>query len=549
MMGARRLTRMLIIAVLAAGGAMILVPSRPVGQTATFDLVIQGGHIVDGTGGTWFVGDVGIKGDSIAAVAPRLDAQGARLIDAAGLIVSPGFIDVHSHSESPEQGLVSQPAAENNVRQGVTTVFGNPDGGGQVPIKPFLDRIAAARPTINLGAFIGHGSIRAKVIGSTDRLATPAEMDRMRALVREGMNDGAFGLSTGLFYVPGNYAPLAEVIDLAHVAGESGGIHQSHMRDEASGVIDSVRETIAIGEQGHLPTEVTHHKIIGKANWGRSVDTLRLIDEARARGVDVTIDQYPFTASSTSIEAGLVPQWAREGGRERLLTRLRDPQTGTRVHADIVKAIDTDRGGGDPANVALAACGFDPLLSGKNLAQVLRERGKPVTLSAAADLVVEIVEKGGCSAIYHAIDEDDLVRIMKHPATMIASDAAPGEPEFGRDVPHPRAYGTFARVLGVYVREKHVLTLEEAVRKMSSFPAMRMRLVDRGIVRPGMKADIAVFDAAEVKDVATFEKPHRYAVGMHVVVVNGQIVLDENGRMTSARPGRVLFGPGHRVAH
>jgi N-acyl-D-amino-acid deacylase len=276
---------------------------------------------------------------------------------------------------------------------------------------------------------------------------------------------------------------------------------------------------------------------------------LRLIDEARARGVDVTIDQYPFTASSTSIEAGLVPQWAREGGRERLLARLKDQQTGARVHADIVKAIDTDRGGGDPANVALAACGFDPLLSGKNLAQVLRERGKPVTLSTAADLVVEIVEKGGCSAIYHAIDEDDVVRIMKHPATMIASDAAPGEPEFGRDVPHPRAYGTFARVLGVYVREKHVLTLEEAVRKMSSFPAMRMRLMDRGLVRPGMKADIAVFDAAEVKDVATFEKPHRYAVGMHVVIVNGQIVLEENGRMTSARPGRVLFGPGYRAAH
>src|SRR5437762_1965031 len=327
------------------------------------------------------------------------------------------------------------------------------------------------------------------------------------------MRDGAFGLSTGLFYVPGNYAPLQEVIDLAAVAGEFGGIHQSHMRDEAGGVLDSVRDTIAIGEQGHLPTQVTHHKIIGKANWGRSVDTLRLVDEARARGVDVTLDQYPYTASSTSIEAGLVQQWAREGGRQQLLARLNDSDLGARIRAEIARAIDNDRGGGDPANVTLAACDFNRTLAGKNLAQVLRESGKPVTSASAADLVVEIVTKGNCSAVYHAISEEDLVRIMKYPATMIASDAAPGEPEFGRDVPHPRAYGTFARVLGVYVREKQVLTLEDAVRKMSSFPAIRMRLADRGLVRAGMKADLAVFDIAAVKDLATFERPHQYAAG------------------------------------
>jgi N-acyl-D-amino-acid deacylase len=542
MKASRRITGPAIAAVAIAGATLLTM--RPAAQAPAFDLVIQNGRIVDGTGATWFVGDVGIRGDAIAAVAPRLEARGARTIDATGLVVSPGFIDVHSHSESPQQGLAAQPAAENNVRQGVTTVFANPDGGGDVPIAPFLLRVAAAHPAINLGAFIGHGAIRAKIIGTTDRAATAPELEQMRALVRAGMDDGAFGLSTGLFYVPGNYAPLSEVVELARVAGERGGIHQSHMRDEAAGVLDSVRETIAIGEQGHLPTEVTHHKIIGKANWGKSVDTLRLVDEARARGVDVTIDQYPYTASSTSIEGGLVPQWAREGGRERLLARLQDPQTAGHIHAEVVKAIDNDRGGGDPANVALAACEFDPSLAGKNLAQVLRERGRPVTSSTAADLVVDIVRKGGCMAIYHAIDEDDLVRIMKHPATMIASDAAPGEPAFGRDVPHPRAYGTFARVLGVYVREKHILSLEEAVRKMSSFPAARMRLVDRGVLRPGMKADIAVFDAAEVKDAATFEKPHQYATGMHVVLVNGQVVL-ENGAMTTARPGRVLYGPGY----
>jgi dihydroorotase/N-acyl-D-amino-acid deacylase len=364
-------------------------------------------------------------------------------------------------------------------------------------------------------------------------------MERMRDLVRTGMREGAFGLSTGLFYVPGNYAPLEEVIELGRVAGESGGIHQSHMRDETARVLDSVRDTIAIGERGGLPTQVTHHKIIGKANWGRSVETLRLIDEARARGVDATIDQYPYTASSTSITGGLVPQWAQEGGRERLLERLRDEDSRRKILADVTRSIQTDRGGGDPANVVLAACSWDPSLAGKSLAQVLRDRGRPVAIDQAADLVVEIVQKGGCSAIYHAISEDDLVRIMKHPATMIASDAAPGIPTFGLDVPHPRAYGTFARVLAVYVRDKGVLTLEEAVRKMSSFPAQRMGLEDRGLLRPGMKADIVVFNPATISDRATFETPHQYAEGVSAVIVNGQVALAD-GKMTGERAGRVL---------
>jgi N-acyl-D-amino-acid deacylase len=359
------------------------------------------------------------------------------------------------------------------------------------------------------------------------------------------MEDGAFGLSTGLFYVPANYAPLEEVVDLAREAGRFGGIHESHMRNEAAQVLASVRETIAVGEQGHLPTQITHHKIIGKANWGRSVDTLRLVDEARARGVDVTIDQYPYTASNTSIEAGLVPQWARAGGRAQLLVRLNDPDTFEKIRADITGSIQNERGGGDPANIALATCDFDRTLAGKNLAQVLRDRGTAVSVAAAADLVIEIVRKGSCTGIFHAIDEEDLRRIIRHPATMIASDAAPGEPVFGRDVPHPRAYGTFARVLAVYVREQHVITLEEAIRKMSSAPAARMRLTDRGLLRPGMKADIAVFDAATVKDLATFDHPHQYATGMSFVLVNGQVILDK-GKMTDARPGRILRGPGYR---
>lgn len=507
-------------------------------QTPTFDLVLRGGRIVDGTGAPWFVGDVGVKGDTIAAVAPRLDAGAAKVITATGLVVAPGFVDVHSHAEQ-SPGIAGNPATENNVRQGVTTIFANPDGGGDAGVGGFLEKVAAARPSVNVGTFIGQGAVRARVVGLDNRPATAAEIQAMRELVRRGMEEGAFGMSTGLFYVPGNYAPLDEVVELAKVAGELGGIHQSHMRNEAAGVLDSVRETIAIGERGGLPTQITHHKIIGKGNWGRSVETLRLVDEARARGVDVTIDQYPYTASSTSIQGGLIPQWAQEGGRDALLERLSEPATGQRIRAEIAKQIETDRGAGDPANIVLAACDWDTSLAGKSLAAVLRAQNKPVTIPNAAELVVQIVQKGGCSGIYHAIDEEDLIRIMKHPATMVASDAAPGVPEFGKNVPHPRAYGTFARVLGRYVRERGVLTLEEAVRKMSSYPAQRMRLGDRGLVKPGMKADLVVFDAATIAETATFERPHQYALGVAAVVVNGQLVL-EAGKMTGVRPGRVL---------
>jgi N-acyl-D-amino-acid deacylase len=511
-------------------------PQRP-----AFDLLIRGGQVVDGTGNPWFTADVAVAGDTIVAIAPRLDPGTARVVDARGKIVAPGFIDVHSHSEERQdkQDIIGNPAAENNVRQGVTTVFASPDGGGSIEVAAFLTKVDAAKPAINVGTFIGHGSVRGAVIGQVNRAATADELERMRGLVRQGMRDGAFGLSTGLFYVPGNYAPLDEVVELARVAGESGGIHQSHMRDEAALVLNSVRDTIAIGERGGLPTQVTHHKIIGKSNWGKSVETLRLIDEARARGVDATLDQYPYTASSTSIQGGLVPQWAQEGGRTRMLERLKDETSRQKILLEISKSIETDRGGGDPANVVLAACPWDPSLAGKNLAQVLKDRRRPVAIDQAADLVVEIVEKGGCSAVYHAISEDDLVRIMKHPATMVASDAAPGIPTFGKDVPHPRAYGTFARVLGVYVREKHVLTLEDAVRKMSSFPAWRMGLRDRGLLRPGMKADIVIFDAATIADRATFEKPHQYAEGVAAVIVNGHLTFD-TGRMTGDRAGRAL---------
>jgi dihydroorotase/N-acyl-D-amino-acid deacylase len=506
-------------------------------QPPTYDLVLRNGRIVDGTGSPWYRADIAITGESIARIAPLITDPSARVIDVGGLVVAPGFIDIHTHAR---RGIFEIPTADNYLRQGVTTLVEGPDGGSDVPLQPFLERVATARITPNFATFIGQGSIRSDVVGSANRAATAEELERMRGLVRQGMEQGAFGLSSGLFYVPGTFTPTDEVVELAKVAGRMGGIYISHMRNEAGGVVDSVRETIAIGERGGLPTQVTHHKVIGKKYWGRSVDTLTLIDEARARGVDATIDMYPYTASSTSIQAALFPAWAQEGGRTALLKRLDDPGTREKIKAESATLIRDERGGGDPKNVVASSCRFDASLAGKNLAEITAKRGLPVTIENAAETAMWIVMEGGCQAIFHAISEEDLQRVLVHPATMIASD---GEiPTFGQAVPHPRSYGTFVRVLGLYVREKKLLSLETAIQKMSAFPAQRLGLADRGVLRTGLKADLAIIDPARVADTATFEKPHSYAVGVSTVIVNGQIVF-EKGAMTPARPGRVLYGP------
>ncbi len=510
-------------------------------QQPPFDLLLRNGRIVDGTGTPWFRGDVAVRGDAIVQIAPAIAAPATRVIDVSGDAIAPGFIDIHTHAR---RGIFEVPTAPNYVRQGVTTIFEGPDGSSPLPLGEFLQKLDALQKSVNIGSFVGQGSIRTAVIGNVDRAATAEEIRRMEALVEQGMRDGAFGLSTGLFYVPGTFTPTDEVVALARVAARFGGIHKSHQRDDAAKVLDSVRETIAIGEKGGLPTQVTHHKIIGKANWGRAADTLRLIDEARARGVDVTSDQYPYTASSTSIQAALLPAWALEGGRDAIAARLKDPATRAKMKAGAVAMIRDERGGGDPKNVQLASCGFDPALAGKTLADVVGQRGLDPTIENAAEATLWIVEQGGCQGIFHAMSDDDVQAILRHPATMVASD---GEvPIFGRANPHPRSYGTFARVLGVYVREKKTITLEDAVRKMTAFPAARLRLADRGILRPGMKADITVFNPTTVRDMATFDKPHQYAEGFTLVVVNGQVVF-EKGEMTAARPGRVLYGPGRVV--
>jgi dihydroorotase/N-acyl-D-amino-acid deacylase len=503
-------------------------------QGPEFDIWISGGRILDGTGSPWFLGDIGIQGDTITYVGPPRAATAKQRLDARGKTVTPGFIDTHSHGR---RGVFEVPSAENQIRQGVTTILEGPDGSSPLPVGEYLTRFSKVPATTNFGLLVGQGTIRERVIGLADRKATPEEIQRMREIVRQSMREGAFGLSTGLFYLPGAFTPIEEVIELAKVAGEMGGVYTSHMRDEAAKITDSVEELIRIGEEGRLPAQVTHHKVMSGKNWGKSVETLRLVEEARQRGVDVTIDQYPYTASSTGL-AALVPKWALEGGQKSFRERAGSATARARMRVDIIRNLKEDRGSGDLRNVVFASCAGDRTLAGKSL----RDLTGSDDFEKAAEHVVRLQEQGGCSCIYHAISEEDVERIMRYPGTMIASDG--GIPVFGQDVPHPRNYGTFARVLGRYVRERKVLTLEEAVRRMTSLPATRFRIMDRGLLRPGMKADVAVFDAATVIDKSEFGKPHQYAEGFAHVVVNGTAVLID-GKMQAARPGRALYGPGY----
>jgi dihydroorotase/N-acyl-D-amino-acid deacylase len=387
--------------------------------------------------------------------------------------------------------------------------------------------------------YVGHGSVRQAVMGMADRPPTSEELERMKQLVAHGMEDGALGLSSGLAYAPGYFAETEEVIELARVAAGYGGIYISHMRNESAEVLQSVRETIRIGEEAGIAVQMTHHKIGGHRQFGQSEQSIALMRDARNRGVDVTFDQYPYTASSTGISF-LIPRWAHADGK--IPDHLRDPESRARIKTGILEFLE-ERFDDDPSKVQLVRCEFDSSLAGKTLAQLLQERDVAPTAPAAAELVMELQERGGCGAIFHSFAEQDVERLLQSEYGMIGSDGSLSP--FGEGSPHPRAYGAFPRLLRRYVRERQVLSLEQAIRKMTSFPAQRLGLQERGVLRKGMVADVVVFDADEVGDRATFVRPHQYSVGVAYVVVNGQLVID-GGKHTGARPGRVLHGPGRR---
>lgn len=503
-------------------------------QAPQYDLLIAGGTVIDGTGAARYRADVAIIGDMIALVSrtPIDTSLARRTIDARGLIVAPGFIDLHAHLDP----ILSMPDAQSAVRQGVTLALGGPDGGGPYPFGAYLDSVAARKLGMNVAFLAGHNTVRSRVMRTANRAPAPAELQRMRMMVAQSMGEGAFGLSTGLRYIPGFYSKTDEVIALATIAADSGGIYTSHLREEGVGLISGVAEALEIGKRAGIPVVLTHHKAIGRLMWGKSVVTLAMVDSARNAGTDVMIDQYPYTASSTGLNV-LVPPWALENGDSALARRLRDPTLKDSITRGVIDFLLNDRGGGDLKRVQFASVAWDPTLNGKTLYDLVVRSGLAPTPENAAPLVLESVLKGGASMVFHVIDEGDVKRIMAHPQTMIASDGRLTRP--GDGVPHPRNYGTFPRVLGRYVRDEQVLTLEQAVRKMTRMPAARLGLSTRSCLQPGCFADVTVFDAATVKDAGTFDDPHHYPEGILYVIVNGVPVV-ERGAFTSARPGRVL---------
>ena len=509
-----------------------------------FDILLLGGTVYSGENVEPLIADLAISGDRIAAVGDLGGHDAQLTLEVSGLVVAPGFIDIHTHAvrDDPNDGIFRWPDAENVIRQGVATVMSGPDGGSPLPIGNTLAVLDANPAAVNFGTFVGHGSIRAYVMGEDDRSPSDDELQEMRDQVALAMQQGAFGLSSGLIYPPGRFASTDEVIELAKVAGQYGGIYNRHMRQEGLEVLDSVAETIRNGEEGGLPTQITHHKVVGAPMWGRSLDTLALVDDARARGVDVSIDQYPYTASSSTLSI-MFPGWSLDGGREALIARLQDGEQRAQIKEDIVHNIEVDRGGNDPANVVLADCAHDSTLNGLNLSEILRQQGRDASHENAAELLMELVEGSNCRAVFHAMSEEDVRRIMQHPVTMTASDGGIEAPTERK--PHPRYYGAFARVLGRYVREENLLPLHTAIHKMTRLPAERMGLTDRGRIEVDAVADIAVFDSQTVIDKATFEDPHQYAEGMHHVFLSGEAVL-LNGEMTGARPGRVLRSGEYR---
>ena len=518
----------------AAGCGAPAATSNSAAPQGTYDLLITNGTIIDGTGGARYRGDVAITGDKIVRIErgsiPRASAK--RTIDATGLIVSPGFIDLHAHLDP----IMGMPDAQSAAMQGVTLALGGPDGGGPWPFGPYLDSLDKKPLGINVAFLAGHNSIRRSVMGTANRAPTATELTRMEQMVGQSMTEGAFGMSTGLRYIPGFYSNTDEVVALSKVAADAGGIYTSHLREEGVGLLDGVAEALEIGRRAKIPVVLTHHKAIGRQMWGKSVITLAMVDSARKAGTDVMIDQYPYTASSTSLDV-LVPPWALSGGNAELRKRLADPVLKDSITRGVIEYLLNDRGGGDIKRVQFARVAWDHSLEGKTLYDWAVRRNVPPTPEGSAPLVLEGVLNGGASMVYHVIDEADVKRIMAHPMTMIASDGR--LTKIGDGVPHPRNYGTFPRVLGRYVRDEKVLTLEQAVNKMTGMSAARLGLKDQGCLRVGCAANVTVFSAEKVKDVGTFDDPHHYPEGIPFVVVNGSVVVD-GGQFTAARVGKVL---------
>jgi N-acyl-D-amino-acid deacylase len=520
-----------VAAIVLLVAAIVGQAAPPTPRGARYDVLITGGRLVDGTGRPAIRADVGILDGRIAAIGALSRAQAARVIDARDLFVAPGFVDVHTHADD----LAAHPAAENFVRMGVTTVVAGNCGSSALDVADALGKIRDADPAINFATLIGHNTVRTAVMGTSDRLPTAGDMARMKSLVWRAMADGAVGFSTGLQYVPGTYAHLPEIIELARVAGNAGGVYASHMRSEGTELEQSVAETIRVGEVAGARVQISHLKVDSPRRWGVSAKALALIDAARAKGLDVEADQYAYDAASSSLGIRF-PSWALEGGPAKIADRLNDPPTWAKIKHEMSGLLE-DRGLPDLSFAVVASYAPDRALNGLSLKDVAKRLEGSDARDAQFEAAREMMLGGGASMVYHLMSDEDVVRIMRHPQVAVASDS--GLLTFGEGVPHPRGYGNNARVLGDYVRSRHVIALEDAIRKMTWLPAEHFRLPNRGQIKVGYAADVVIFDPALVADSATYQTPHVYPAGIPYVIVNGELVVD-GGRQTSARPGQTI---------
>jgi N-acyl-D-amino-acid deacylase len=520
-----------ILVLFAVFSSLVLCAFAQVGDAGKFDMVIKNARIVDGTGNPWFRADIGLRNGRIAKIGVIGEAEANQVVDAQNQIVAPGFIDVHAHTEN----IFNNPAAENFIRMGVTSLVTGNCGGSVVNVGRFLDRFKETPLSVNLATLIAHGSVRREVLGAENVQPTAEQLARMEELVEMGMKDGAVGLSTGLIYVPGTYAKTEEVVALARVAKKHNGVYASHIRNEADKVFEAIAEAINIGEQTGIPVEISHFKISSKKFWGKTNETLGLVRAAREKGLPVTVDAYAYTASSTSLDT-ILPSWALAGGREEGKKRLADPETKKKIVEDIKKNLK-DNKFKDFSYAYVASHAANKDFDGKNIKEIAKlVRGKD-NLDNQLEQIFAIYAAGGAQMVYHKMDEPDVQNILRESFTMIASDS--GVRTAGEGTPHPRGYGNNVRVLGRYVRALKIISLEDAIRKMTSLPAQTFNLRDRGLIKEGFAADLVIFDEKTIADKATFDNPHQYPVGISRVFVNGRLAF-ANGEMTKERSGMAL---------
>lgn len=507
-----------------------LIPSC---QEKQFDILIQNGTIIDGTGKDRYTADIGIIKGKIAEIGNFYNAKALQIIDAKGMVIAPGFIDVHTHVEG---NLNEHPLAENFVFDGVTTIITGNCGGSAKYLDTFFLQLKKTGVALNVGTLYGHNTVRNAVMGNINRAPKPKELEKMCQLTAKAMQDGAVGLSTGLIYIPGVFAKTDEIVALAKVVKNYGGVYASHIRNEDYRVFDAIDEAVTIGRESGVPVEISHLKITGKSSWGKSAQIIEKIKGYRAQGLDVMADQYPYTASSTILDTQL-PDWAKGGGKDSLRIRLKNPVTRDTIIREMKKNL-VAIGFEDYTWAVVSGCPWNPSLNGKTIPEVAKIQGRTPDVDGQIATIFDITNrKQATYMIFHKMNEIDIRQIMAFPYCMVASDA--GVAIFGSGLPHPRAYGTNTRVLGEYVRNQKVITLEDAIRKMTSLPATRFGLKDRGVLEAGKAADLVIFDPKTVGDKATFDKPHVYPTGIKKVMVNGVTVVDE-GKHSGKRPGQML---------